>query len=547
MFVPTKSYISNLTVQRAPHKTNFSVCQNELKDDSGLSMAARAVAQQILSKPKGWKVIPKEIGKVIGRCVDSVYKYLRELVDYGLLIRTRLKNKFGQWSGYSYLLVEPTEMGGSQISNPDSEPVYSVSEKPVTGQTGQGKHRPLINTEINNYLDKEVIIDLSPTSLKPEPEERDLWSSDFEDPEAIEAYPCLPIEAPEITSTAPVSGEGESSAASYKKPTLATTKLNRKRRRTAQDKGTWLERGQEKGLWQSEEELNSFMVALHSHAANNPRLHSKGKWVESEIEKICTNGTSTHWVEYQAELGIGTMDKQPWSDINRNVDPSFKSYVEQSKFGESGNSTPRAAELTAQVLADPAKALSMWNEYQRRLERELEEKAKCDRLGVTYDAPGVLKPKAEISADRTAETQQVLRIDAVPQIDRPVIAAAAVAVLESEVESESEGISEDEAEAYWDTLKTESDVKLKMLELGINMSISKPQPQVTPLSNAYQEPKPIDQVEVKEYNVWLDLAKAKGLVSYGYSDSDSGIVVVLTDDVTVMPWKKARSQFGTLD
>lgn len=159
MFIPTKSYISNLTVQRAPHKTNYTVVQNELWDDNGLSMAARAVAHAILRKPQGWKVIPKEIGKVIGRCVDSVYKYLRELVDYGLLIRTRLKNKFGQWSGYSYVLVEPTRMGGNQISNPVSELVYSVSEKTVQGQSGYGKHLPLINTEINNSIDKEEKID----------------------------------------------------------------------------------------------------------------------------------------------------------------------------------------------------------------------------------------------------------------------------------------------------------------------------------------------------------------------------------------------------
>ena len=135
MFIPTKSYIPNLTVIRAPHKTNFTVTQNELWDDEGLSDRARAVAHVILRKPKGWKVIPKEIARVLGRHVDTVYKYLRELVDYGLLIRTRLKNKFGHWNGYSYVLVEPTEKGGNQISNPVSEPVSSTSQKTVHRKT----------------------------------------------------------------------------------------------------------------------------------------------------------------------------------------------------------------------------------------------------------------------------------------------------------------------------------------------------------------------------------------------------------------------------
>ena len=535
MFVPTKSYTPNLTVQRAPHKKNYTVVQNELWDDEGLSDRARAVAQLILMKPTGWKVIPKDIAKSLGRHVDTVYKYLRELVDYGLLIRTKIKNQFGQWSGYSYDLVEPTVMGGNRASSPVPE---LISEKPVHGESGYGKNRPLINTEINKYSDKELVIDLSPTSLKSEPEERDFWSSDFEDQEAIEVHFCQQTTTPEITSTALVSGEGESSAASYKKPTLDTTKSNRKQRRTAQDKGTWLERGQEKGLWQSEEELKSFMGALYLHADKNPRLHSKGKWVESEIEKTCTNGTGTHWIEYTAGLSIGAADKLPWSDIDGNVDPSFKSYVEQSKFGESGNSTSRAVELAAQVFANPAKATLMWNEYQRRLERELEEKAKCARLGVTYDAPTVLKPKVEISADRTAQTQQILQIDAAPQLDQPAIAPATV-TLEAEDDNKFDNID-------WDTLKTESEAKMKLLELGIDMSMSKPQPQVTPLSAVYGESKPFDQDEVREYNVWLDLAKAKGLVSYGYSESGR-LLAVLADDLTALPWKDARSLFGNLD
>ena len=226
------------------------------------------------------------------------------------------------------------------------------------------------------------------------------------------------------------------------------------------------------------------------------------------------------------------MDKQPWSDIDGNVDPSFKSYVEQSKFGESGNSTSRAVELAAQVFSNSAKATLRWNEYQRRLERELEEKAKCDRLGVTYDAPGVLKPKVEISADRTTETQQVLRIDLVTQIDQPIIAAA-------ESDNDFDNID-------WDTIAAESEAKLKMLALGVDVSVSKPQPQVTPLSDVYREPKSIDQDEAKDFNVWLDSAKAQKLISYGYFDSGC-FVVVLADDLTAITWKEAKSLFGTLD
>jgi hypothetical protein len=532
-------------ILRNDDRVTFTPIDNKtLQGD--LNYKALGFLSKLLSLPPNWKIQVNDLMTRFQVKRYTVLARLRELEAAGYLIRQRLKDEAGRFYYVHIIRETPNTVGivkgglGGEVVETSDSAGSSVVRFSVVKSPAVRKSDILINNN-STKKDKEIILDLSPTSLKPEPDERDLWSSDFSDPEAIETYLCQPISAPEITSTTLVSSEGESSAASYKKPTLKTTKPNRKQKRTAQHKGTWLERGQENGLWQSQEELDAFMVALHRHAANNPKLHSPGKWVESEIEKTCTNGIGSHWIEYQYNLSIGTMDKKPWCDIDGNVNLSFRSYVEQSKFGESGNSTSRAVELAAQVFADPAKALLMWNEYQRRLERELEEKAKYDRLGVTYDAPGVLKPKYEISADRTAETQQLLRIDAAPQIDQPIIAAADPAMLESEADYDFDSID-------WDTVAAEAEAKLKMLALGIDMSISKPQPQVTPLSAVYGEPKPIDQDEAKEFNVWCDLAKAKGLISYGYSNPDSGcLVVVLPDDLTVMPWKDARDLFGTLD
>ena len=96
----------------------------------------------------------------------------------------------------------------------------------------------------------------------------------------------------------------------------------------------------------------------------------------------------------------------------------------------------------------------------------------------------------------------------------------------------------------WEMVAAKAEAK--MLALGVSMSISKLTPQVTPLADIYREPKAIDQDEVKQYNAWLDLAKAKGLVSYGYSDSGR-LLVVLADNETAMPWKDARSLFGNFD
>jgi hypothetical protein len=294
------------------------------------------------------------------------------------------------------------------------------------------------------------------------------------------------------------------------------------------------------------------MAALYAHAVNNPRLHTPSKWVESEVQKTIDRGTGTHWTEYCAGLQVGTIDQKPWADVHGNVNLSFRSYIEQSKMGESGNSTARAVELAAQVLSDPFKAGLMWNEYQRRLEREVAEKAKCELLGVTYDAPCVLKPKPLIDNEATAQTQHLLRIDDASQVCQPVMESIdPMFALEAEVEASVVG------EAPWDAIAQKmvaieesqsqppepgaAGIMEKMERLREKMGFSKPE--VTSLADVYLEPKPIDQVEAVEFKAWYDLVKAAGLVDYSYSDARCHAIVVLVGG-EALPWRDARRVLG---
>jgi hypothetical protein len=223
-------------------------------------------------------------------------------------------------------------------------------------------------------------------------------------------------------------------------------------------------------------------------------------------------------------------------------------------MGESGNSTARAVELAAQVLGDPFKAGLMWNEYQRRLEREVAEKAKCELLGVAYDAPCVLKPKPLIDNEATAQTQQLLRIDDASQVCQPAVESIAPALaLEAEVESAESLVGE----APWDAIAAKMvaieesqsqsadpsavGIMEKMERLREKMGFSKPE--VTPLSDVYLEPKPVDQVEAVEFKAWYDLVKAAGLVDYSYSDARCHAIVVLVGG-EALPWRDARRVLG---
>jgi hypothetical protein len=517
-----------------------------------------------LRKPDTWKLIPKVIAKEMGKNIETIRKYLNQLAEYGYLVKRMIKNAQGQYAGYQYVLVEDGTGEDLEICSdplPGKETLkslacnphgYGKTEKTEHGLPGHGNSEDIVNTKESNYRSKQIQ-DLSPTPQIQSEEEIDVWSDSYSDSSQVELTRVILEPEPsninfqetqqtENPCTERIPSVDRSSAAAAEKTIVSTVKPTRKERRSAKHDATWVEFGQQNGLWQSLEELQSFMAALYAHAVNNPRLHTPSKWVESEVQKTCDRGTGTHWTEYCAGLQVGTIDQKPWADVHGNINLSFRSYIEQSKIGESGNSTSRAVELAAQVLSNPFKAGLMWNEYQRRLEREVAEKAKCDLLGVTYDAPCAFKPKPLIDNQATAQTQQLLRIDDASQVCQPVMAISAseatepvspVLALEAEVDSAVVG------EAPWDAIAA----KMVALEEKMGFSPSRSQPEVTPLSDVYREPKPVDQVEAVEFKAWYDLVKAAGLIDYSYSDARCHAIVVLVGG-EALPWRDARRILG---
>ncbi len=545
------TYALNINIIRSPHKKNFSVTDNCGIDDNRLDSTALSILVKRIRKPDNWVMIPKALAKELGKNIDTIRKYLRQLEQYGYLVRRALKDAHGRYAGYHYVLIEEgtaegfgNETAQAIARNPT---VAKKTENFVPGNFRNENLGDIVNIKDSKYKSKQIL-DLSPASQKfqYQEEEIDFWLDsplNTIQPEVAQTK-ILDFEASNIDlqesevninlSTAIISDEGRSSAADYIQTTISNIKPTRKERQSAQREATWVEFGKVNELWQSLEELQGFMTALYRHAVNNPRLHTPSKWVESEVQKTCDRGTGTHWIEYVTGLAVGTINQKPWTDVAGNVDLSFRSYVEQSKFGEAGNSTSRAVELAAQVLSDPFKAGLLWNEYQRRLERELEEKAKCDRLGVAYRVAGVLVPKPLVSAAATAQTQQTLGIDVAAPLCQVAIAPAMaepLPALDAGVDSPL-----DLGEAPWDLIEA------KMAMLGEKMGIAKPGAAI-PLSEVYGEPKPVNQLEAKEFSVWYDLAKTQGLVDYSYADPKCHAIVVLADGVTALPWREARNLF----
>jgi hypothetical protein len=108
-------------------------------------------------------------------------------------------------------------------------------------------------------------------------------------------------------------------------------------------------------------------------------------------------------------------------------------------------------------------------------------------------------------------------------------------VLALEVEASESVVGE----APWDAIAA----KMVALEEKMGFGQSKSQPEVTPLSDVYREPKPVDQVEAIEFKAWYDLVKAAGLVEYSYSDARCHAIVVLVGG-EALPWRDARRILG---
>jgi predicted transcriptional regulator len=542
------TFTANCQIVRNNQNGNYSQLDNRPARDRNLSAEARGTLWYLASNSDRWHLTMQNLADMMNMGINRTRRVIAELRQGGLIQCENGRNEAGRYIGWQYRIVLPPELRGQQ--NETLEPLLDEGSSSTRASSTRVSSTPQQTDIIKFNSNKTKKINLSPVPQVFDEDEIDFWAISDPEPEAGQAVGFVPMEMvdPEtveidLEHASPtkdlgillVSGEGEFSAAHYKKPTIITTKPTRSERRTARKQVLWLEFGRENGLWQSMEELNDFMGALYTYAVNNPRLHTPGKWAESEVRKVCEQGTSTHWMEHRAGLQVGSIDRKPWRDVYGNVDLSFRSYVEQSKFGESGNSTSRAVELAAQVLCDPFKTGLMWNEYQRRLERELEEKAKCERLGITYDAPNVLKPKLQLSVADTARTQQILGIDAAPQTYQPAIVESAPVPVLEDAEDEP-----DWGEAPWD--KVAADVMAKMAALGEKMGISKSKsaPEVTPLSEVYAESKFVNQKEAQEFKIWFDLAKAAGLVDYSYSDAKHHAIVVLADGVTALPWREAK-------
>lgn len=84
--------------------TNYQTIPREVVFDSSLSDRARFVYIFMACKPEGWDFFLEPMAKEIGYSVDTLRKYINELVDSGWLVKGEQTNANGKFGAVEYTL-----------------------------------------------------------------------------------------------------------------------------------------------------------------------------------------------------------------------------------------------------------------------------------------------------------------------------------------------------------------------------------------------------------------------------------------------------------
>lgn len=107
--------------------------------DIRLSWKAKGLLAYILSLPDDWQIYESELQNHAKDGKDSLKSAMKELMEFGYVVRTRLHDEKGRFNGYDYCIYEvPTENG-----KPDNG-------KSVNGKTNNGKSATTNNKNTNN-------------------------------------------------------------------------------------------------------------------------------------------------------------------------------------------------------------------------------------------------------------------------------------------------------------------------------------------------------------------------------------------------------------
>lgn len=101
--------------------------------DSQMTMKTKGLLTYFLAKPHNWRIYVSQLVKVLPEGKDAIYSSIRELVKYGHIIKTQLKDEKGCMKGVLYTVYEEPIKGSVSFSEAqENKGLHPQTEKPET-------------------------------------------------------------------------------------------------------------------------------------------------------------------------------------------------------------------------------------------------------------------------------------------------------------------------------------------------------------------------------------------------------------------------------
>ncbi|MCD8383976.1 MAG: helix-turn-helix domain-containing protein [Clostridiales bacterium] len=126
-------------IERAEHKTGYTVIDNRVIRDGRLSLKARFLLIMMLSMADGWRFSVRGLSQMTGMAAGSVTRVLKELTQYGYVTRERERRENGTFGVYLYTVCEaPAQENACNGVTPAQEKTRT-GKSPAQENTCTGK------------------------------------------------------------------------------------------------------------------------------------------------------------------------------------------------------------------------------------------------------------------------------------------------------------------------------------------------------------------------------------------------------------------------
>jgi len=120
-----------MAVCRVEKNRNYTTMANFHLRDRNLSNKARGLLSTMLSLPENWDYTTRGLATICKDGVDGITAQLKELEQYGYLVRHRIRDSRGRISDVEYIIYEEPHPASPDTEKPDTEMPDMANPYPV--------------------------------------------------------------------------------------------------------------------------------------------------------------------------------------------------------------------------------------------------------------------------------------------------------------------------------------------------------------------------------------------------------------------------------